>query len=393
MLSGIRILDLSQYLPGPLASQLLADLGADVIKIEHPRLGDPIRHMGAVLPGSNLSALFYQVNRNKKSVALSIKNPAGLTVIKKILKSCDILIEGFRPGMLDELGLGYEDLKAEFPSLIYCSISGYGANGPYRNRAGHDGNYMAFSGLLSVNGTPERPVLAGFQLADMGGGTWPAVAGILAALFDRTRTGQGRRLDIGMLDGAFTFWPLQAGEYQAHGQEPGRENMVLSGKLPNYRIYETRDGRFVMFAALEERFLRAFFRKLGQESTLDEMQGELRQGSMEALEAVLRNLFADRTLDQWKPFFEDDECCLAPVLTFSEACADEQIVFRKMWQIPAAGAPGMIGNPILPGVAVCRRLPPELGQDTVAVLSGAGITPAELEDLRKRRVIAFSANS
>lgn len=389
MLSGIRILDLSQYLPGPLASQLLADLGAEVIKIEHPRLGDPTRHMGARLPGSKLSALFYQVNRNKKSVALSIKNPAGVAVIKKIIESCDVLLEGFRPGMLDELGLGYEALRTEFPELIYCSISGYGADGPYKSRAGHDGNYLALSGLLSVNGPKERPVLPGFQLADLGGGTWPAVAGILAALFDRTRTGVGRRLDVGMLDGAFAFWPLQAGEYQASGVEPGRESMFLNGKFPNYRIYATQDSRFVMLGALEERFLRAFFRKLGQEQVFVELQGELRQGSFSRLEAVLGDLFAGRPMAGWEPFFADEECCLAPVLTFSEACANEQILFRKMWQIPENGAPGMIGNPLLPGEPICRRMPPELGEDTEAVLSHVGFTGAELDDLHKRRVIAL----
>jgi crotonobetainyl-CoA:carnitine CoA-transferase CaiB-like acyl-CoA transferase len=382
MLSGVKVLDLSQYLPGPFCSMILADLGADVIKVEHPRVGDPVRHMGARLPDTKMSGMFYQINRNKRSLALSLKKPEGQKIVRRLLAGCDVLLEGFRPGMLSELGLGYDDLKEEFPGLVYCSISGYGASGPYNNKAGHDGNYLAYSGLLSIAAT-QRPALPGFQLADIGGGSWPAVTGILAALLERTKSGKGRWLDISMLDGAFLFWSIHAGEFLATGQEPEPGRMSLNGGLPNYNIYQTADNRYVMFAALEERFLRAFFRRLEQEPQLDGLVAQMRQGNMQALQSRLTAIFSDRKLADWQPFFDDEECCLAPILSFSEACANEQIQARNMWHTPAGQSFPLLGSLQRDSF---RKPAPELGQHTAEILAEAGFTAAEIADFRSKRI-------
>ena len=216
-LDGVRVIDLSLLLPGPLCSMYLGDMGADVIKVENPRMPDLTRMMGARLQSpsgeSSESGLFLMLNRNKRAITINLKRPEGREVLLRLLEDADILIEGFRPGTLDEMGIGYEQLRERFGRLIYCAISGYGASGPYRDLAGHDGNYIGYAGLLDINGEAGGPpVLPGVQIADIGGGTQMALSAILAALFARERTGEGQFLDISMLDGAFSFLSLHAGE-------------------------------------------------------------------------------------------------------------------------------------------------------------------------------------
>ena len=214
-LNGLKVLDLSLLLPGPLCSMHLGDMGAEVIKIEHPRKADMSRLFGSRLEGKE-SGYYLILNRNKKSLTLNIKRQEGRQILLQLLEDADILLEGFRPAALGKMGLGYEDLKQKFPRLIYCSISGYGATGPYKDKAGHDANFMAEAGLLEMMKDSEGlPVLPGFQLADIGGGTLTALSSILAALYAREKTGEGQHLDIAMMDGAFSFLSFYLGEYFA----------------------------------------------------------------------------------------------------------------------------------------------------------------------------------
>lgn len=393
-LKGIRVIDLSLLLPGPLCSMHLADLGADVIKVENPRVPDLTRLMGSKIKGNNgteTGGLYYAVNRNKRAVTINIKRPAGREVLLKLLESADVLLEGFRPNTMSEMGIGYEQLKKKFPKLIYCAISGYGATGPYVNKAGHDGNYIAESGLLYITGEKNgKPVLPGIQIADIAGGTLMAVSGIMAALIARASTGKGQFVDVGMMDGAFSLLSIHAGELAASGTLPERGQMQLSGGLPNYSVYEIQDARHVMLGALEERFFRSFLRAIGHEDWLEEHDpaGE----GAEELRSKLEQFFSTQTFESLRPVFENSECCLSPVLSPKEAFENPQLKHRNMSarfsdenfkNILNTGSPFHLSET----PAGFRMPPPAHGEHTDEVLTEAGFSSAEIEDLRQKRAI------
>ncbi len=214
-LEGVRVLDLSRLLPGPYATLVLADLGADVVKVEDPEGGDYARWMPPL--AGEQSGYFHALNRNKRSLALDLRRPEGSRAMRRIVRRVDVVVESFRPGVMDRLGVGWEALSRENPALVLCSISGYGQQGPYRERAGHDLDYVALAGVLGVNGPPEHPVPLGVQVADVAGGSWPAVAGILAALLRRKATGRGAHIDVAMAEGALATMALQRGAAAARG--------------------------------------------------------------------------------------------------------------------------------------------------------------------------------
>ena len=393
-LTGVRVVDLSLLLPGPLCSMHLGDMGADVVKVENPRAADMTRYMGVRMQGPgdvSESSIFLMLNRNKRAITLNLKRPEGREVLLKLLADADILLEGFRPGTLANMGLGYDDLCERFPRLIYCAISGYGATGPYRDLAGHDGNYMAHAGVLGLTGQAEGPpVLPGVQIADIGGGTQAALVSILAALYARERTGKGQFLDIAMMEGAFSFLSLHAGELAARGTSPERGRMILSGGLPNYNIYRCADDRYVMLGALEERFFKAFLRKVGR---LDLLEGrELTPEGLADVKPELTALFAGRTLADWSELFTETECCLAPVNTVSEAFEDPQLRARGMvvtMKHPEIGEILMIGAPFRFSDTPCsyRRPPPAHGQHTAEILAELGYQDGEIEALRRQRAV------
>jgi crotonobetainyl-CoA:carnitine CoA-transferase CaiB-like acyl-CoA transferase len=389
-LSGIRVLDLSMLLPGPLCSMHLADLGAEVIKVEHPVAIDGTRRMGPVLQrnGQEVNAYFYVINRNKKAITLNYMRPEGKELLLRLLETADVLLEGFRPGMMDELGLGYTALKERFPRLIYCAISGYGATGPDRDKAGHDANYLAGTGILHITGTEEDPVLPGVQIADIAGGTLLALSGILAALYARERTGRGNFVDTGMMDGAFSMLTLHAGEYLATGHNPVRGKMQLSGLLPNYQIYRVRDGRHVVLAALEGKFFQVFLRQIGRE---DLLQRAL-QGEYEGVRAELAAYFATKTFDDLKPLFEHTDACLSPVLTIEEAFASPQLQNRnaivelddrRLGRIRVPGSPFHLKETPVS----YRYAPPEPGEHNAEVYGALGLDAKMLEELKKKRIL------
>ncbi|MEQ8351403.1 MAG: CaiB/BaiF CoA-transferase family protein [Leptospiraceae bacterium] len=404
-LSGIRVVDLSLLLPGPLCSMHLADLGAEVIKIENPRVPDMTRLMGTKLSSpessgqspsddSNPTGLFYSVNRNKKSISLNIKRAEGRDVLLKLLETADVLLEGFRPNTLEEMGIGYESLSKRFPGLIYCAISGYGATGPERDRAGHDGNYIAESGLLHITGADGGPpVLPGIQVADTAGGSLLALSGILAALFHRQRTGEGQFVDTGMMDGAFSLLSIHSGELAAAGKLPARGQMDLSGGLPNYSVYRTKENRYVMLGALEGNFFRTFLKNIGREELMEQLQSD--PDSMENRHRVrqqLQDYFDTKTYEDLQPLFAHTDCCLTPVLSPDEAFHSEQLQAREAavaLDDPTLGPVPVTGSPFhLSRSPISYRLPPPAhGQDTQDILESLGYSESDISDLRKRRAI------
>ncbi|MHC4390630.1 MAG: CoA transferase [Planctomycetota bacterium] len=385
-LAGIRVLDLSRYLPGPFCSQLLGDFGAEIIKVEAPGAGDPVR-LAPPFAGEGHSAMFLMVNRNKKSVTLDLKSEAGRKALKRLAMKCDVLLEGFRPGVMERLGLSCEVLRGLNPRLIYCAITGYGQDGPHRDRAGHDLNYMALSGGLDMTGHRSGPpVASGVQVADLSGALYGAI-GILLALEARRKTGRGQLVDVSMLDAALSLLSIHAGP-ALYGKPPRRGEFAISGALPNYGVFETRDGRYLSVGALEPHFWARVCETLGLEQFTGSVIGALTGEPIDpaVLEAVTAK-FKEQTLAEWVQAFEGVDACVEPVLAAEEALEHPQVRARGMRRAMAHPTLGLI-HQIGPGVKLeetpgtLRLAPPAHGADTEAVLREvAGYSDEELATL------------
>jgi alpha-methylacyl-CoA racemase len=384
-LSDVKVLDLSRLLPGGFCSLLLADFGADVLKVEDTGMGDYVRwsppyHEGA--EDSAKSALFLSLNRGKRSIRLNLKEEAGREVLLRLVREHDVLLESFRPGVMERLGVGYERLREENPGLVYCAITGYGQDGPYTARSGHDMNYLGLNGLLGLSGDAAGPpVQAAGQIADLGGGALMAAFGILAALRERERSGQGQLVDVSMFDGSLAWLALVAARYLADGQTPERGGLELAGSLICYRPYACKDG-WVTLGALEPKFWQAWCRGVGREDLI-EKQFE-RPGS--EAHAEVERLFAERTRDEWREFASEHDCCLEPVLGLDEALDSELVRAREMVvQIDQPGTDGvsLLGVPVklsrTPGAPAGPG--PGLGEHTREVLVAAGYSEDEIGSL------------
>lgn len=385
-LQGIRVLDLSLLLPGPLCSMHLADMGAEVIKVENPRAADATRVMYKSSEGT--PGLYMMLNRNKKAITLNFKRPKAKEILFKLLENTDILLEGFRPDGMDKMGLGYDVLKEKFPRLIYCGISGYGISGKYVDFAGHDTNYLALAGLLHQSG--KDPVLGGYQMADVGGGTLNALSAILAALYHREKTGQGQRIDISMMEGALQFLSLYAGIYACEKRVPEPGNEILSGKLPNYNVYKTREGRHVTLGAVEDMFFKTFLRKAGLDFILEKLP--LNESNMVDIEKELEAFFLSKTFQDLKPLFENPDACLSPIRNLEEVVACEHLRDRKMiFEVdhPRYGKILQFGSPFqFQSTPPNYRLhPPEHGEQNREVYTGLGFSQSDLDEWKKERVI------
>jgi alpha-methylacyl-CoA racemase len=380
------VLDLSRLLPGGFCSLMLADFGADVLKVEDTGMGDYIRWSPPYYEGADdsaKSALFLALNRGKRSIRLNLKEEAGREVLMRLVREHDVLLESFRPGVMERLGLGYERLREENPRLVYCAISGYGQDGPYTERSGHDMNYLGLNGLLGLTGDAGGPpVQAGGQIADLGGGALMAAFGIMAALRERERSGEGQLVDVSMFDGSLSWLALVAAKYLADGAVPRRGEPELSGGLICYRPYACRDG-WVTLGALEPKFWQAWCRGVGREE-LVEKQFE-RPGS--EAHAEVERIFLERTRDDWRAFASEHDCCLEPVLDLGEALDSELVRAREM--VVQLDQPGATSPVSLLGVPVkLSRTPgapagpgPALGEHTSAVLASLGYSDEEIATL------------
>lgn len=380
-LAGVRVLDLSRLLPGPYCTLVLADLGAEVVKVEDTEGGDYIRAMGPFVDGE--SSYFLALNPGKKSVSLNLKAPAGRGLFLRLAATAPIVVESFRPGAVDRLGIGYEAVRAVNPGVVYCSISGYGQDGPDRDLAGHDLDFSARAGILGLCGRPgQLPTIPPVQIADLSSALF-AATGILAALRESERTGAGRYLDIGMLDSALALMVMPVAEYVA-GERGGRGRMPLSGKHPCYNVYRTRDGRDISLAALERKFWEGFCRKAGRDDLLP-LQFSERPEDFALFEA----LFASRTAAEWREFLAGTDFCCGVVPTLEEVFADPQVAARDLVIPSQPSGPRVtrIGHPLRDRAERGRRPCPGHGQHTGEVLGELGLTGPELDALEASGVI------
>ena len=416
-LDGIRVLDLSRLLPGGFCSLLLADFGAEVLKVEDTGMGDYIRWSPPYYDGAHdsaKSALFLALNRNKRSIRLDLKHERGREALLRMVRQYDVVLESFRPGVLDRLGVGYERMREENPGIVYCAISGYGQDGPKRDASGHDMNYLGLIGLLGLTG--ERggaPVQAAGQIADVGGGALMAAFGILAALRERDGaparpvgsgsssgngrpgSGEGQFVDVSMTDGSLSWLAMVAATYFADGMVPRRGDLPLAGSLVCYRPYECADG-WVTLGALEPKFWQAWCSGVGRED-LVAMQFE-RPGS--DAHAQVQEIFKARTRDQWEAFARQHDCCLEPLLELDEALESELVREREMIveldQPGAERAVRQLGIPVKLGRTPGEhdRLPgPALGEHTEDVLSAAGYSEDEVAELLRSGAAAGPADA
>jgi alpha-methylacyl-CoA racemase len=361
-LSGIRVLDLTRLLPGPYATLVLSDLGAEVVKLEDPALGDYLRNLPP-LTGAGNGGMFAALNRGKRSISLDLKASEGPALLRKLARAADVLVEGFRPGVLERLGCAPAQLCEENPRLVCCSITGFGQTGPWRDRAGHDIGYLALAGVLSRCGTGELPQLPGVQLADLFGGAQTAVVAILAALLERARTGRGSALDVSMTEGAMGFLLPHLGALAA-GQPPqARGEDVLAGAMPCYRIYRCKGGGALAVGALEPKFWQRLCAALGRPEL------EPRQFDRDpALAADLEALFATRARDEWAALLGPADCCTEPVLEPHEVLAHPLHAGRDLF-VQSGGQRLLRSQPAFgPASALPSRAAPTLGEHTEEVL-------------------------
>ena len=355
-LHGVRVLDLSRLLPGPFLTMVLADLGADVVKVEEPRMGDYMRDFPP--RGNGMSGRYLTVNRNKRSVTVDLKNDRERERFLRMAAQADVVVESFRPGVMERLGVGYDALRERNEGIILCSISGYGQTGPYRDRAGHDINYLAMAGVLAMSGpTPDGPpAMAGVQIADMAGGAMWSAMGIMAALIERGRSGKGTHLDISMTEGALALLASEFGIVDAQPEVPTRGGGLLNGGAARYGVYRTSDGKYLSVGALEPQFLGRLAAAAGLElSRGPEGDAQLRD--------QLSRVIATKTRDEWERALAQHDCCCEPVLELDEVV--EHPLHRErglFFEIGDSGSPGTLQVRTPLGMPDGRRPAPALGE-------------------------------
>ncbi len=388
-LQGLQVLDFTRLLPGPLCTMILGDYGAEIIKVEDVDAGDPTRLAGPV--GKDSSSLFRQLNRNKKSLALDLKVHKGQEIIRLMAASADILVEGFRPGVMERLGLGYKELSLINEQLIYASISGYGRESCYRERAGHDLNYAALSGLLDLSAEKNGPpVMPAVQIADIAGGSLMALSGIMIALYDREKSGKGRFVDISMTRGLLPWLAYHASSLRTDQELPRRGEGYITGAYACYNIYETADGKYMSLGALEPGFWRKFCEAVGRTRWIDR---QFEKTNRKELIEEVQALFKRKTRKDWENFVATLDVCCEPVLDLEEAI--DHMLSRKenYWLKYSAGeskAELLTGFPLLfsgCGGGEIKLSPPQHGEHSIEILRKLGYGQTAIEDLINCRVI------
>jgi alpha-methylacyl-CoA racemase len=372
-LTGIRVLDLTRLLPGPYMTRVMAELGAEVIKIEDPKGGDYARWMPPIAGDPPSSSMFNELNRGKKSVALDLKRPQAQVAMRALTAKADVLVDSFRPGVLARCGLDPKALMEANPRLIYCAMTGFGLTGPDADRAGHDIGYLARSGAIAVSGAKQAPFVSGIQVADIGG-AFIALSGVLAAIVERSRTGKGRVVDTALSEVGLAFGVANFGALHG-GLDVKRGTQVLDGSRPCYTLYETKDGRHLAVGALEPKFWTAFVKAIGlpdlEYSGLDSAE----RGDQ--VRARVETKLKERTRDEWTELFRDVEACVEPVLDLEEVERDPHHEARRITATTPAGP--YVRSPIRitdwPPTVEARSLTPApaLGEHTAAILREAGL--------------------
>ena len=384
-LKGLKILDFTTLLPGPYATMMLADMGADVLRIVSGSRPDLVDFMPPCIAGTNLSCATATLGRGKRSMALNLKDPRAKGIVQNLVAEYDVLIEQFRPGVMARLSLDYGTLKAANPRLIYCSLTGYGQTGPMKDRAGHDINYLARSGIISYSGRKASgPCLTGMQIADIASGSNNAVIGILAAVIHRQRTGEGQHVDVAMTDGVVAFNAVSGAAFLVDGTENRREAGLLNGGSL-YDFYETKDGQYLSFGGLEPQFFAAFCETIGRP---DLIPGGVAPPELPRVKEEVREALKTKTRDEWMALFAKVDACVEPVLALGEALADPHVSARGLVVevgLPGEGTVRQLGHPIR-----YSATPPEYrsagctaGTHTREVLRELGYTDAEIEEFEK----------
>ncbi len=380
---GIKVLDLTRLLPGPYCTMFLADLGAEVIKIEEPRQGDYVRVASPYLHEI--------VNRNKKSICLNLKSVEGREVFKQLAQGADVIIESFRPGVVEKLEVDYKTIKKVKENIIYCSISGYGQSGPYSSIPGHDINYISIGGLLNNNGkVGSEPIIPGTQVADLGAGGMMAVIGILSGLVTRQAHGFGQHIDVSMLDGVISWLtPIVADLFSENGV-PARGKSKLTGGLACYQVYQTKDDKYISIGNLEEKFWENFCNKIGRSDLIGRLNDPPEKQS--ELIRILTDIFKTKTRKEWEKQLFSKDICFAPVLGLEETVTDPQVAHRQMFfevPHPKLGTVKQVGFPIklsqTPGKF--RHSAPSLGEHTELVLTKLGFDSNKISKLKENNII------
>lgn len=377
-LAGIKVLDLSRLLPGPYCSMILADLGAEVLRIEDKRFAGEGPGMPTVM-------------RNKRHMTLNLKHPQGQEIFYRLAQKADVILEGFRPGVTARLGIDYQSIKKINEGIIYCSLSGYGQDGPYKNMVGHDINYLSFAGILNLNREMGRkPIIPPVQIADIAAGGMLAALGIMAALIYRQKSGQGQYLDISMLDGLIAMLPFLATLYWESAEEPKESATLLSGLFPCYNVYETKDGQYISIGALEHRFWVNLCQKLGREDFIPHQfaSGEKR----EEIFRFLQNAFKQKTREEWMIELKNVDVCFGKVLSLKEVFEDPQVKHRKMvaeFGDSPKKRQRYLASPIKLSVTPpsIRQGAPEFGEHTEEVLRELGLNQEEIKRLKEEGVV------
>jgi crotonobetainyl-CoA:carnitine CoA-transferase CaiB-like acyl-CoA transferase len=395
-LDDVRVLDLSRLLPGGFCSLMLADFGAEVLKVEDTGMGDYVRWSPPAYEGaedSAKSALYLALNRGKRSIRLNLKEEKAQEALLRLVREYDVVLESFRPGVLDKLGVGYERMREENPRIVYCAITGYGQTGPNRDRAGHDMNYNGLNGILGLTGAKDGPpVQSAGQIADLGGGALMAAFGILAALRERDRSGEGQLVDISMTDGALSWLAMEAARYLCDGEVYHRGELFLAGRLVCYLPYEAADG-WITCGALEQKFWKRFCEAVGRE----DLVAKQFEGPGSDTHAEVAEIFKGRTRAEWKAFNDEHDAMIEPILEMDEVLESDLVREREMVvEIDQPGAEKpvrQLGVPVkmsrTPGAP--QGPGPALGEHTDEVLEAAGYSPEEIEELKESGAAAGPA--
>ncbi len=390
-LAGVKIIDFTRLLPGPLATMFLADMGADVIKVEDPDNPDYVRDFEPRVNG--MSMFYLSLNRNKRSLAVNYLSAEGKQIIYDLVKTADVLVEQYRPGIMKEMGLGYEQLSPINPRLIYVSVTGYGQQSSKAKAAGHDLNYIAVGGALGITGNEQGPVIPGFQLADIAGGAYMAMNAVTAALYQREKSGMGEWVDLSMTDAVLPFSVLQFAAYQGTKQVLNPPDFELSGKLPNYNVYACADGKHIALGSLEPKFWNLFCAKAGRQ---DWSERFLSPSERLAVKEEVKAFFKTKTREEWTAFFKEDDICLTAVNRLDELERDTYFLERKMLienEHSAVGKYLTINQPLKFKQTNFGNnwSAPDLGDDSATILKELNYSDETIGSLQNKGVVKLKA--